>query len=158
MLAKELGWNKIGGSGAAPCAPGDIKASEWLGECKTHTGEHCIYFDSNVWNKIKNEAQGHNKKPVLFVDNGTQQAKDTWCLCFSKNINQMQLVNVDLPFKVRKNITFGNLEAKEVIADVGKQFGIGVGDFYKGVVFEHSWNGDDILIMRFETFKELYKK
>lgn len=157
-LAKELGWDKIGGSGAAPCAPGDIKASEWLGECKTHTSEHSIYFDLNVWNKIKNEAQGHNKKPVLFVDNGTQRPQNTWALCFSKNINQMQVVNVDLPFTVRKNITFNDLAARETVSNVGRQFGVGQSDFYKGVVFEYNWDGDDILVMKFETFKELYKK
>ena len=154
-LSDSLGWKQIGGSGAAPCAPGDIKASEWLGECKTHTKEHSIYFDISVWTKIKNEAFGHNKKPVLFVDNGTQSEAHTWCLCMDKNINQSSLLVVDLPFAVRKNISFDDKKGHDALHTVYKRY---VGEFYQGVVFHCKWENEDVLIMLFETFKGVYKK
>ena len=154
-LADLLGWKKIGGSGAAPCSPGDVKASEWLGECKTHVEQHPIYFAAAVWDKIKKEAFGHNKKPVLFVDDGTQKSTHTWCLCLSHNINQSALITLDFPFAVRKNITFDHAKAANSMKDIEKQY---VGQFYQGVVYTYNWMGDDIVIMPFETFRNNYKK
>ncbi len=154
-LSEELGWAKIGGSGAAPCAPGDIKASEWLGECKTHTKPHSIYFDANVWKKISDEAFGHNKKPVLFVDDGSQNAEHTWALCYARNINMSSMIIADLPFTVKKNITFDHVKVLGIITDFAKSY---VGEFYQGVAFLHRWNGEEVLIMPFKTFKEYYKK
>ena len=154
-LAEALGWQKIGGSGAAPCAPGDIKASEWLGECKTHVRAHSIYFDADVWKKINNEAMGHNKKPVLFVDNGTQKIEHTWALCCAKNINQGHMVVIDFPYTVKKNITFADEAGRIRLGEAYKEF---AGDFYRGIAFEYKWNDEDVLIMPFETFKENYKR
>lgn len=154
-LSNILGWKKIGGSGASPCAPGDIKASEWLGECKTHTKQHSIYFDAGVWAKIKDEAFGHNKKPVLFVDDGTQKETHTWCLCLEKNINQSALVSIKLPFTVRKNVTFDHNDAAQFLKEQSKIY---VGEFYQGACYWLEWNSDNILIMPFETFKDFYKK
>ena len=155
-ISEALGWSKIGGSGAAPCAPGDVKASEWLGECKTHTKGHAIYFDITVWYKISNEAQGHNKKPVLFVDNGTQRLENTWALCYARNLNCGNMVIVDYPYTVKKNITFANTAGKLYLKDKYSDF-VNI-DFYHGIAFSYKWNGEDILVMSFETFKENYKK
>lgn len=155
ILASELGWNKIGGSGAAPCAPGDIRASEWLGECKTHIKASPILFDATVWSKIKDEAASRFKKPVLFVDDGSQSPEHTWCLCMSKNINAASLILVDFPFSVKKHISFDDKTAKDIVKDLAKTY---VGEFYQGVVFEYTWNDDKILIMPFETYKEIYKR
>ena len=155
ILASELGWAKIGGSGAAPCAPGDIRASEWLGECKTHTKESAILFDLGVWNKIKEEAYSRMKKPVLFVDDGSQKPDNTWCVCLAKNINASSLMLTDLPMAVKKNITFKDKEAKSALKEVADIY---VGEFYTGVAFEYEWNGETVLVMTFETFKGIYKK
>ena len=154
-LASILGWKQIGGSGATPCAPGDIRASEWLGECKTHTKQHSIYFDAGVWAKIKDEAFGHNKKPVLFVDDGTQKESHTWCLCLEHNINQSALISVKLPFAVRKNITFDHEKASAILKDESKQY---IGEFYQGACYWCEWGKDNVLIMPFETFKDFYKR
>ncbi len=154
-LASELGWAQIGGSGAAPCAPGDIKASEWLGECKTHTKPSSITFNYTTWKKIKEEAYSHIKKPVLFVDDGSQKSANTWCMCFAMNMNASSMVLVDFPVTVKKNITFDHSKMTYVIKDLAKTY---VGEFYQGVAFEYCWNGDKVLIMPFETFKAMYKK
>ena len=155
QIADALGWRKIGGSGAAPCAPGDVRANEWLAECKTHTKDNPIFFDSAVWSKIKDEAFGHNKKPVLFVDNGTQDLSHTWCLCCERNINQASLIEMDLPFTVRKNISFDDKKARLILSDIARTY---VGEFYQGVIYRHTWNGEAVLIMTFDTFKEVYKR
>ena len=155
-LSEALGWKKIGGSGASPCAPGDIKASEWLGECKTHTKEANILFDANVWTKIKEEAYSHLKKPVLFVDNGTQKIKNTWCICLAKDINATQMIIADLPFTVRKNITFKNNDAAILLKTATEEFL--QGEFYIASAFDYIWNGEKVFIMPFESFEKVYKK
>ena len=158
MLSEALGWSKIGGSGAAPCAPGDVSGSQWLGECKTHTKESPILFDANVWAKIKEEAYSRLKRPVLFVDNGTQKIRDTWCICLAKDINAATLIVADLPFKVKKNITFNSgtaLSAYSFLKGLTNEY---VGQFYTHAAFEYTWNGDKVYIMPFEAFSEMYRK
>lgn len=149
-LSKLLGWRKIGGSGAAPCAPGDIKASEWLGECKTHTKLHDIYFSIDVWKKIKNEAFGHNKKPVLFVDNGSQKEDHTWCICRQQNLNPDYLNILDFPFKVVKHITFKDDDLRVLVK---LEYPSKLPVAYRCV-----WDNESILVMQFNTFKDVYKK
>ena len=69
MVAKQLGGYPVGGSGAMPGVPGDVKTYDWLVECKTHTEPgHNILFNAKVWKKIKEEAMVMHRKPVLVVD------------------------------------------------------------------------------------------
>ena len=82
MIAKSLAWKTVTGSGSTPFRKGDVVSDKWLGECKTHTSSgHKIVFDLDVWSKIKDEAQVHNRFPVLFVDDGSQKLSETWA-CF----------------------------------------------------------------------------
>jgi len=81
MIANYLGWDVVSGSGARPHHPGDIKSDEWLGECKTHMKEvSIIHFDFRVYNKLMNEAMSQMRKPVLFVDNGVSDSRNTYVL------------------------------------------------------------------------------
>ena len=80
-IAKFLGWDTVSASGARDFNPGDIKSSKFLGECKTHrTVSDTIVFKYADWIKIKEEAKSVFKTPVLFVDNGSQNLEDTWCI------------------------------------------------------------------------------
>lgn len=81
MIAEYLGWSVVSGSGARAFNPGDIRSDYFLGECKTFTKESdTIYCYHSVWSKIVEEATAVMKKPALFVDNGTQVDKNTWCV------------------------------------------------------------------------------
>lgn len=81
MIAKYLGWSQVIGSGSKPFIPGDVNSSSWLGECKTHDDERSnIVFLKSHWLKICEEAVAKHRFPVLFTDNGTQLAKDTWVM------------------------------------------------------------------------------
>lgn len=83
MVANYLGWKQVTGSGSRPFAPGDLNEYKWLGECKTHNTEQPrIAFQKAHWLKISEESRGKFRYPVLFVDNGTQQAKHTWVMTF----------------------------------------------------------------------------
>lgn len=83
MISGYLGWKQISGSGSRPFAPGDVNEYRWLGECKTHNTERSkIVFLKSHWLKICEESRGKHRYPVLFVDNGTQQAKNTWVMTF----------------------------------------------------------------------------
>ena len=156
MVARELGGYQIGGSGAMPCAPGDVKTYEWLVECKTHTtpGQN-ITFNADVWTKIKNEAVGFVRKPVLIVDDGSQSASRTWCLCRTTNLNLATVVTCDLPVKVRKNIICSHDKLADALKEAGKPY---IGAFYEGVAFELDWEGDTVVILPLKLFKELFEK
>ena len=81
LIADWLGWELVPASGARNFHPGDLRSSEWLGECKTHVNptQH-IKFSKDVWNKIIEESSAEFKYPVLFVDNGTQTLTGCWCM------------------------------------------------------------------------------
>lgn len=80
-IANALGWKVVSGSGSRSGHPGDVVSEEWLGECKTHVSPgHKIQFYQSVWNKLSDEAFAMHKFPVLFVDDGSQNLKNTWCL------------------------------------------------------------------------------
>ena len=77
MVAKELGGYQIGGSGAVPCAPGDVKTYEWLVECKTKTSESKSFSIKKEWlEKNAEEAFAMNKQYNALVfdfgDNGNR--------------------------------------------------------------------------------------
>lgn len=81
MIADYLGWSVVTGSGARPCHPGDVISDDWLGECKTHEKSgHTIFFSSDVWEKIVEEATKMHRSPVLFTDDGSQKLENTWCI------------------------------------------------------------------------------
>lgn len=108
MIADYLGWKVVAGSGAAACHPGDIIGDDWLGECKTHEkSNHSIFFSSQVWDKICNEAAIKHRNPVLFTDDGSQKIDKTWCIinhfCIPSDYN-----SIVYPKTFKKNITLSH--------------------------------------------------
>ena len=80
-VANYLGFSVVSGSGARDCHPGDIIGKDWLGECKTHVSKvPRIYFKLDVWKKICDEATAKHRYPVLVVDEGSQEIKNTWVM------------------------------------------------------------------------------
>lgn len=158
MVADALGGYQIGGSGAMPTAPGDVKTYDWLVECKTHTTtDHTIFFDIDVWEKIKNEAMGMSRKPVLIVDDGSQSESKTWCLCNTMNLNLSRCVTADLPGAVKKNISFKHEKLVEGLKGPKEEF-VDPIEFYEYAIYETSWGGSDVCIMPLSVFKELFEQ
>ena len=156
MIADELGGYPVGLSGAGPANPGDVRTYDWLVECKTHTAPgHSIFFDIDVWKKIESESLGIHRKTVLVVDDGSQLAENTWCLCRSNNLKLTTSVSIELPVKIRKNITCSNVKLSEALTKATKQY---VGTFYENAIFEANWNNESVAIMPLHTFKELFEK
>ena len=105
MIADHLRWSVVTGSGSRSTHPGDVESDEWLGECKTHKGPgHKIKFDHNVWKKIVDEAASKYKFPVLFVDDGSQTMRHTWCMFSTSPSVPCLSTNYLLPIK--SNIIF----------------------------------------------------
>lgn len=105
MIADHLGWSVVTGSGSRSTHPGDVESDEWLGECKTHKGPgHKIKFDHSVWKKIVDEAASKYKFPVLFVDDGSQTMRNTWCMFHTSPSVECLSTNYLLP--VKSNIIF----------------------------------------------------
>lgn len=154
IVAKSLGGYQIGGSGAAPTAPGDVKTYEWLVECKTHTKpDQNIYFDANVWTKICNEATATFRKPVLVVDDGSQKESKMWCLCKASDLNKSNLLVVNFPVAVRKNVTAKHDKLKDSLTLSTKRY---IGEFYQGGVFELTWCGEEVNVLPLSLFKEVF--
>ncbi len=99
-IADYLGWSAVSASGARPFNPGDVKSVEWLAECKTHTDvTDTITISKAVWQKLSNEAKGCMRKPVLFVDNGTQKIENTWAIFPKRLYYGDDLEVIDLPIR-----------------------------------------------------------
>ena len=149
MIAKYLGWNQVRGSGSKPSSPGDVREYTFLGECKTHDTEKTnISFLKSHWVKICEEASAKHKFPVLFKDNGTQLASDTWVMTPLSLFNP-SIVNIidGLKNTSKKDASFSfNLSnAKELYRNDS------VDGKYN--VFKHTWNDRDLAIMPLSTFR-----
>lgn len=102
-IANYLDWNVVSGSGSRPTSIGDVQSARMIGECKTHVKSgHKIEFKSDVWKKIKSEANARFKFPILFVDDGSQNITHTWCM--TDVILDTDVV--DYPNTYSKNILF----------------------------------------------------
>ena len=108
-LASILGWKVVKGSGSRNFHPGDVISDEWIGECKTHkTPGQKISFYQSVWNKIVDEAAASHKFPVLFVDDGSQDPRNTWCLFTAHPAKHFLFINYERP--VKSTISFDNVD------------------------------------------------
>ena len=155
MVATVLSGKVVAASGAR-MDPGDVSTVEWLAECKTHTTPgHNIFFDLSVWKKICDEAMARHRKPVLIVDDGSQKEKNTWCLCRAINLNQTNLLNVDFPNAIRKNITGDGAKMLKDLAAITKRY---VGEFYIGGAYTAIWGDEEVVIMPLTLFKEVIDK
>ena len=141
MIAEYLGWKTVAASGARDFHKGDIVSDEWLGECKTHMKEVERYtFDYAVYQKVADEAMSKFKKPILFVDDGTQKIESTYVLVSEKHIPEITFNCMDLGTKfLKKNIHLH----KSYIYD----------NLYDGYRFL-GWNDvGDMLMFRLDKFK-----
>lgn len=160
LIAAELGGYPVGMSGAGAANPGDVRTYDWLVECKTHTKpDQSILFDLDVWKKIENEAMGIHRKPVLIVDDGSQSISKTWCLCRASNINVAGAIAFNLPITIRKNITCKHDKLLNGLKAIAKAK-IEANTFFSSsyIIYEANWGDEDIVIMPFATFKELFEK
>lgn len=98
QVAIILGGSVVSGSGARAGHPGDVTLDKYIVECKTHTKpDHRVVFKDSVWRKLKHEAFGVFKYPVLVVDDGSQRIDHTWCMiskeCIPEYANIIPTVN-----------------------------------------------------------------
>lgn len=154
MIAKYLGWSQVVGSGSRPFTPGDVNSSHWLGECKTHDEEKSnIIFMKQHWLKICEEAVAKGKFPVLFKDNGTQLAKNTWIMTpFS--VFDPSIVNVVEGLKNTStkgnSLTFDLNSTMELFKQQSLE--------NKLNVFKFTWEGRDLAVTTLDTFRELIEE
>jgi len=150
LIADTLGWDVVSGSGSRHTYPGDISSSEWLGECKTHQKPGSkIKFNRDVWNKIVEEASSQFKYPVLFVDDGSQTVKNTWCM-FPGSIRGIDSKMITLPVTFGKNILFDPYYMKSKIksernTDIN----------YRPIVYFTEFS-TSVYITDLDTFSELF--
>lgn len=143
-IADYLGWSAVSASGARPFTPGDVKSCDWLAECKTHTSvTDLLTINKSVWKKISTEAKGCMRKPVLFIDNGTQELKNTYAVVPKRVCIGISLHKVDLHVKeAGTKFTFKHSEASKLLSGLGSYLPI-------------SLHSESLLLMRLESFKEL---
>ena len=150
MIANYLGWKQVAGSGSRPFTPGDVNTYNFLGECKTHdTEKPTIVFLKSHWLKICEEAVAKHRFPVLFKDNGTQLAENTWVMTPLSMFNP-DIVNIIDGLKNNStkgnSVTFNLTDAKLLV----KQNSVD-GKFN---VFKHNWENRDLAIMPLSTFRD----
>lgn len=116
MIADYLGWSVVSGSGSRNFNPGDVRSTNWLGECKTHTEpQDQIVFYKSVWNKIQQEALSVFKQPVLFVDDGTQKISHTWCVFNSDTTGLQSNLVIAAQYKFKTNIRLDTVRLSEIL-------------------------------------------
>ena len=119
LIADYLGWEVVSGSGARDFNPGDIKSSQWLGECKTHVSiVDRITIKYSVWDKISTEAKSVFKFPALFIDNGSQNIDDTWVVYYYQKCRVSDILIPDYKLYGRVNCIFKHSELKVVYSSV----------------------------------------
>lgn len=150
MIAEYLGWHQVIGSGARPFTPGDVGSYAWLGECKTHDTEKSnISFLKSHWVKICEEAYSKHRRPILFKDNGTQRAENTWV---------MVTLNTFMPTTVNaisglKNTSRKGLSFTFDLADAKHLY---QANYIEGKfnVFKLVWNNQELAVMPLTVFKD----
>lgn len=143
VIAEYLGWKTVSASGARDFHKGDIVSEDWLGECKTHMKETMkLSFNQSVFQKISDEAMSKFKKPVLFVDDGTQTLKNTYALLLLKHISNIDfnLMIFGTKFsKININIHLDNL----------------YDNIYQGYVFKDWGDIGDVMMLHISKFKDI---
>lgn len=147
-ISSALGWKRVSGSGARACLPGDVEGSEWLGECKTHV-KHIpkVTFRAEAWRKISKEATAKFKRPVLFVDDGSQLLEYTWCIfpefCHPGVAVDPPAANRDFSSKV--NVSFGGNYLRKYLHDLPD---VSFDDAYVRLM----WDKQVVHLVRFPQF------
>lgn len=145
MIQDYLGWKRVSASGARPFHPGDVRSDEWLSECKTHTKiVRRIDIVKKVWDKISIEATSSFKRPILFVDNGSQNIDHTWCV-FQERFADFSKVK-----RAHDYITYFDSYTKISFDHEQMQSVIGDGECATILI-----SGKSLLLMRLTTFKSM---
>ncbi len=150
-VAEYLGWKVVSGSGACNCFPGDVRADEWLGECKTHTTPgHKLSFSHSVWRKISDEARSRFSSPAYFVDDGSQLLSSTWVM-FTERSSLIPIYKCHLDPVKTKTFSIDGLRLR-VMYD---KFRIAMPPMAEGspVAIHFVFCGEDICIAPIETFR-----
>jgi len=151
-ISGSLGWKRVSGSGARSCLPGDVEGMEWLGECKTHVKRiPQVVFQYDHWKKICEEATSKFKRPVLFVDDGSQLLEYTWCLipAFDHEGTAVEIPHIH-NFSIRRNLSF--------IANCVRRY---LHDYNDSNNWEYNyidlvWHGEHCHLLRFSHFAQLF--
>jgi hypothetical protein len=143
-IADYLGWSAVSASGARPFTKGDIKSCDWLAECKTHTSEtDIITITKSVWKKISIEAKGAMRKPVLFIDNGTQDIQFTYAVVPKRVCYGYPLHKVDADIKESQlKFTFSHTAVNKLLS---VQF----------TYLPISLQNESLYIMKLDSFKHI---
>lgn len=154
MIASYLGWKQVVGSGSRPFTPGDVNTYSFLGECKTHDDEKPnIVFFKNHWMKICEEAAAKHRFPVLFKDNGTQRAENTWVMT-PLSLFDPAIVNIIEGLRNTsrkdKSLTFNLLDTKSLYKENS------VADKFN--VFKIRWEDRDIAVLPLSTFRDFIEE
>ena len=143
MIAKYLGWKTVVASGAKAFHPGDIISPDfWLGELKTHVKpQEQLHFNYSVWGKIQEEAMFKHRRPILIVDNGTQEIENTYCLSKSAFINgeDYKVLRIAPISSVHINLSINTLKDNK----------------FKNSILETTWHNTRISILPLTIFKEI---
>ncbi len=146
MIADYLGWSVVVASGARMFNPGDIKSSDYLCECKTHTSKQSrVVIMKSVWKKISSEAMSVFKKPVLFFDNGTQKIQDTWCVI--PDYNYKDSVHT---------VLFDGM--KDSNAQISFEHKLLLDFLHQDECIKFSIDNESLLLMKIETFKNIIQE
>ena len=153
LIADALGWEVVKGSGSRPTRTGDVVGDRWLGECKTHMGgNHPVNITYDVWQKIKKEAIAKFKFPVLFVDDGSQQLSQTWCILpnIAPITSEYREQIEDYPFPIKKNLRFWT----DALATWG--FDRPNDPVSPIRLCKAEWNGETCYVVSFAAFQEMF--
>lgn len=146
QISKYLGWKPTPASGARPFNPGDIISEDYMGECKTHTKQvRRVEFVKAVWEKIESEAMSSFKTPVLLVDNGTQDIKQTWCM---------------VPIRVvAKDLSYVDNTEMKLLRESGKKFSFKPSDWIEKMqnseYLRLRWGKHDVAVLTLTTFHQV---
>lgn len=144
-IADYLGWSVVAASGARMFNPGDVISGQYLCECKTHTTKKStVEIKKSVWKKITSEATSVLKRPVLFVDDGTQTVENTWCVVPERffTLADFTLVSVQM----RESKTKFTVQCKDLAAVSSS-----LCDYVK-----LSIDGESLIMVSLETFKLIH--
>lgn len=154
MIANYLDWSQVVGSGSRPFTAGDVNSSHWVGECKTHDTEQSnVVFMKTHWLKLTEEAMAKKRFPVLFTDNGTQRADNTWVMT-SLGIFDPTIVNIIDGLKNTStkgnSLNFDLESTKALFKNNAKDDKLNA--------FTITWEGRKLAVTTLETFRDYIKE
>ena len=144
IVAEYLGWKRVSASGARPFNKGDIVSDSWLCECKTHTAHvDSIKILKSVWSKLKSESMSCKKRPILILDDGTQNLTSQVAVLESKFFNGTFFV-IDATKDHGFNFNTASITFPSIICGRMKR---------EKIIFSVDVDGDELLVMPIEFFK-----